>query len=69
MFNKFFARRDPYEEYVALKSKLQALIDRGEDESPQGEELRASMDKLWFKIPEAKRQEINNAVTFPHLPE
>jgi hypothetical protein len=69
MFNKFFARRDPYEEYMALKSKLQALIDRGEDESPQGEELRASMDKLWFKIPEAKRQEINKGVTLPHFPE
>jgi hypothetical protein len=55
MFNKFFARRDPYEKYVALRSKLQALIERGEDESPQGEDLRASMDKLWFKIPEVKR--------------
>ena len=66
---KFLMRRDPYEEYMALKSKLQALIERGEDESPQGEEIRASMDKLWFKIPEVKRQEINKDVTLPNVPE
>jgi hypothetical protein len=66
---KFFTRRDPYEEYMALKSKLQALIDRGEDESPQGEELRAGMDKLWFNLPEAKRQEINKGVALPNLTE
>ena len=69
MFSKFFSRRDPYGEYMALKSKLQVLIDRGEDESPQGEELRSSMDKLWFSIPEAKRQEINKNVSLPNLHE
>ncbi|MGH7870922.1 MAG: hypothetical protein ACREQO_01735 [Candidatus Binatia bacterium] len=67
MFSKFFSKRDPYEDYMVLKSKLQALIDRGEDESPQGEELRASMDKLWFNIPEAKRQEINKSVSLPNI--
>jgi len=66
---EFLMRRDPYEEYMALKSKLQALIERGEDESPQGEEIRASMDKLWFKIPEAKRHEVNKGVRLPNLPE
>lgn len=66
---KFLTRRDPYAEYMALKSKLEALIERGEDESPQGEEIRASMDKLWFKIPEAKRREINKDIRLPNLPE
>jgi hypothetical protein len=40
---KFLMRRDPNEEYMALKSKLQALIERGEDESPQGE----GYERVW----------------------
>jgi hypothetical protein len=68
---EFLMRRgtDPYREYIALKSKLQALIDRGEDDSMQGEHIRASMDRLWRELPETKRQEINKDVTFPTVPE
>lgn len=66
---RLLTRRHPHVECIALKSRLQTLIDRGENESPQAEELRTRMDKLWIYIPDAKRQEINRSVTLPNLPD
>jgi len=59
--------RRAYQEYLALLAQLKDLIQRNQDESGEGEELRAKMDKLWFKIPEDKRREINKDVRLPNV--
>ena len=59
--------RSAYQEYLALLAQLKELIQRNQDESEEGEELRAEMDKLWFKIPEDKRREINKDVRLPNV--
>ena len=59
--------RSAYQEYLLLLAQLKNLIERNQDESEKGEELRAKMDKLWFKIPEDKRREINKDVRLPNV--
>ena len=56
-----------YNEYMSYLAKLKDLIERDMDESQEGEELRAKMDKLWLKIPEDKRREINKDVRLPNV--
>jgi len=56
-----------YNEYMFYLAKLKDLIERDMDESQEGEELRAKMDKLWLKIPEDKRREINKDVRLPNV--
>ncbi len=60
-------RQSAYQEYMALLATLKDLIQRSQDESEEGEELRARMDKLWFAIPEDKRREINKDVRLPNV--
>lgn len=60
-------RRTPYDEYLFFLAQLKDLIRRNKDESDEGEELRAKMDELWFKIPEDKRREINKDVRVPNI--
>jgi len=59
-------QNDPYTRFMALLRQLDELIKHDADDSAQGEALRTEMDKLWFKIPEEKRREINKDVRLPN---
>jgi hypothetical protein len=64
---QFYSHGDAYTEYMTLLGQLKELIRRDLDESIEGEQLRAKMDKLWFEIPEEKRREINKDVSLPNI--
>jgi hypothetical protein len=46
-------------------SRRQGQAPKPTQESPQGEDLRANVDKLRYDIPKPKRQEINKDVSCP----
>jgi hypothetical protein len=49
-------------QYVAYERRLQSLIDQGQSDSPEAEELRDLMDPVWWRMSPVERDKINASV-------